>query len=108
MPKEANSGGNAGSATLYIVRIERDLINDTSLYEAAFTLGGTGQQEPHIRQFYGEQPLMDFLQREVGIRADRARQIIDQLRRGEHERLPVDWSEQDAARFGFGNPRKAA
>lgn len=95
-------------ATLHIVRLEQDLINDTGLYEVAYSQDGMSQQQPRIRQFLGEQPLMQFLEKDVGSKMLEARHIIDRLRAGEHVHLPIHWSEADIARFGLGDPRKAA
>ncbi len=79
-------------ATLHIVRLEQDLINDTGLYEVAYSQDGMSQQQPRIRQFLGEQPLMQFLEKEVGNKPLETRHIIDRLRSGEHVHLPVAWS----------------
>ncbi len=95
-------------ATLHIIRLEQDLINDTGLYEVAYSQEGMSQQQPRIRQFLGEQPLMHFLEREVGSKPLEARRIIDRLHSGEHVHLPVSWSEREVSRFGLGDPRKAA
>jgi hypothetical protein len=108
-----NDGGCAmtpqsSPATLHIVRLEQDLINDTGLYEVAYSQEGKSQQQPRIRQFLGEQPLMEFLEREVGSKATEARRTIDRLRAGEHVHVPIAWSENEVSRFGLGDPRKAA
>lgn len=95
-------------ATLHIVRLEQDLINDTGLYEVAYAQNGMSQQQPRIRQFLGEQPLMEFLEREVGSKHSEARHVIDRLRSGDRVHLPIQWSEAEVARFGLGDPRKAA
>jgi hypothetical protein len=95
-------------ATLHIVRVEQDIINDTGLYEVAYSQQGKSQPQPRIRQFLGEQPLMEFLEREVGSKAAEARQVIDRLRVGEHVHMPVQWTDQEVTRFGLGDPRKAA
>lgn len=95
-------------ATLHIVRVEQDLINDTGLYEVAYSQDGMAQQQPRIRQFLGEQPLMQFLEQEVGSKTPEARRIVEQVRGGGHVHLPVNWSEQEVSRFGLGTPRKAA
>ena len=94
-------------ATLHIIRVEQDIINDTGLYEVAYSNGGQ-QHQPQIRQFLGEQPLMQFLKSDVGKDVSEARRIVDKVRAGEHVHVSVDWSEQDVARFGLGTPRKAA
>ena len=95
-------------ATLHIIRVEQDIINDTGLYEVAYSQDGAQQHQPQIRQFLGEQPLMQFLERDVGKHATEARHIVDRVRGGGHVHVPVDWSEPDIARFGLGTPRKAA
>ena len=95
-------------ATLHIVRLEQDLINDSGLYEVAYSQDGTSHQQPRIRQFLGEQPLMEFLEHEVGSKVTEARRTIDRLRAGERVHLPVAWSESEISRFGLGDPRKAA
>ena len=95
-------------ATLHIVRVEQDLINDAGLYEVAYSQNGMPQEQPRIRQFLGEQPLMNFLEQEVGTKMGEARRIIDDLRTGRRVHLPVQWTEQDVARFGLGTPRKVA
>ena len=95
-------------ATLHIVRVEQDLINDAGLYEVAYAQDGMTQRLPRIRQFLGEQPLMNFLEQQVGTKMGEARRIIDDLRAGQRVHLPVKWSEQEVARFGLGTPRKAA
>lgn len=96
------------SAMLHIIRVEQDLINDTGLYEVAYSREGTPQRQPQIRQFLGEQPLMQFLERDLGTDSAEARRIIDRVRAGGQAHLPVTWSEQDISRFGLGTPRKAA
>jgi hypothetical protein len=96
------------SARLHIVRVEQDLINDTGLYEIAYSHEETPQPLPQIRQFLGEQPRMEFLMRDLGTEAGQARRIVDRVRGGGHVHLPVNWSEQDVSRFGLGTPRKAA
>ncbi len=95
-------------ATLHIVRLEQDLINDTGLYEVAYSQDGMSQQQPRIRQFLGEQPLMNFLEHQLGTKMGEARRIIDDLRAGRRVHVPVNWSEQEVAKFGLGRPRKAA
>ncbi len=98
----------APPATLHIVRVERDLINDTGLYEVAYSQNGAGEHQPQIRQFLGEQPLMQFLERDLGKHANEARHIVDRVREGQRVHVPVDWSGLDVTRFGLGTPRKAA
>lgn len=95
-------------ATLHIIRLEQDLINDTGLYEVAYSQDGMSQQQPRIRQFLGEQPLMTFLEHEVGKPAAEARHVLDRLRAGEHVHLSVEWSDEEISRFRLGDPRKAA
>jgi hypothetical protein len=92
-------------ATLHIVRVEQDLINDAGLYEVAYSQDGTPQKQPRIRQFLGEQPLKNFLEQQVGTKMGEARRIIDDLHSGRHVHLTVRWSDQDVARFGLGTPR---
>ncbi len=95
-------------ATLHIVRVERDIINDTGLYEVAYSQQEMPRHLPRIRQFLGEQPLMQFLEQDLGQDAAEARQIIDNVRDGGHAHLTVDWSDEDVSKFGLGEPRKAA
>jgi hypothetical protein len=95
-------------ATLHIVRLEQDLINDTGLYEVAYSQEGTSHQQPRIRQFLGEQPLMEFLERDLQTHAAEARRIVDEVRGGKHVHLPVTWTEQDVHRFGLGTLHKVA
>jgi hypothetical protein len=95
-------------ATLHIIRVEQDLINDTGLYEVAYSHAEPSQHEPQIRQFLGEQPLMQFLEGDVGKDGAEARRIVDSVRSGKHVHVSIDWSAEDVARFGLGTPRKAA
>ena len=95
-------------ATLHIIRLEQDLINDTGLYEVSYSQDGMSQQQPRIRQFLGEQPLMEFLERDLRQDASTARKIIDKVRGGGHAHVPVDWSEEDVSRFGLGTLHRAA
>ena len=94
-------------ATLHIVRVEQDIINDTGLYEVAYSQDGIPQQ-PRIRQFLGEQPLMEFLERDLQTQGADARRIVDEVRGGKHVHLPVAWTEQDVHRFGLGTLHKVA
>ena len=95
-------------ATLHIVRLEQDIINDTGLYEVAYSQDGMSQPQPRIRQFLGEQPLMEFLERDLRTHAAEARRIVDEVRGGKHVHLPVNWTEQDVHRFGLGTLHKVA
>ena len=95
-------------ATLHIIRVEQDIINDTGLYEVAYSNDHAEEHQPQIRQFLGEQPLMQFLERDVGKDVGEARHVIDEVRAGRHVHIPVKWSEQEVAKFGLGTPRKAA
>ena len=99
---------HSSPATLHIIRVEQDIINDTGLYEVAYSNGGAEEHQPRIRQFLGEQPLMQFLERDLGKDVAEARHIVDSVRAGKHVHVAIDWSEQDVARFGLGTPRKAA
>jgi hypothetical protein len=95
-------------ATLHIVRVEQDIINDTGLYEVAYSQERMSEPQPRIRQFLGEQPLMEFLERDLQTQGADARRIVDEVRGGKHVHLPVTWTEQDVHRFGLGALHKVA
>ncbi len=54
------------TGTLHILRNFEDIIDNSGVYDVAYTLDDSNaelEKAEHIRRFYGEQELMEFLKR---------------------------------------------